>query len=53
MRASRPRLPILLATGYADRDLRTRLADDGLMRIIDKPFMPCEIKVALEQWEFA
>jgi signal transduction histidine kinase/CheY-like chemotaxis protein len=40
IRAVRPRLPIVLATGYAADDLRSRLAQDKHLQIVGKPFDP-------------
>src|SRR5579883_253433 len=40
IRALRPDLPIILATGYADEDLRRRFAADAQVEILAKPFDP-------------
>lgn len=36
IRALRPNLPIILATGYADEDVRCRFAEDAFLQIITK-----------------
>jgi signal transduction histidine kinase/CheY-like chemotaxis protein len=40
IRALRANLPIILATGYADEDVRRRFARDAFLQIITKPFDP-------------
>lgn len=40
IRAARPTLPIILATGYASEDLRQRFAHDAFLQIVGKPFDP-------------
>jgi DNA-binding NtrC family response regulator len=40
VRALRANLPVILATGYADEDVRRRFAQDAFLQIITKPFDP-------------
>jgi len=47
IRASRPCLPILLATGYAVDTVRERLAQDACLQVVSKPFDPNAITTAL------
>jgi signal transduction histidine kinase/DNA-binding response OmpR family regulator len=47
IRALRPSLPILLATGYADGAVRDRVSDDPLVAIIGKPFQAHDLQAAL------
>lgn len=47
LRALRPRLPIILATGYADEAVRTRFAATEDLRILVKPFGPHELTEAI------
>jgi CheY-like chemotaxis protein len=47
IRALRPNLPVILATGYADEDTRRRFANDELLRIVTKPFDPADLATIL------
>jgi CheY-like chemotaxis protein len=47
LRAVRPGLPILLATGYTSSLLRERLADERLVELLAKPFEPRHLQAAL------
>jgi signal transduction histidine kinase/DNA-binding response OmpR family regulator len=49
IRASRPDLPILLATGYEADTVRERLPQDGRLHVLPKPFDPNGIFDALEK----
>jgi signal transduction histidine kinase/DNA-binding response OmpR family regulator len=49
IRASRPELPIVLATGYADDDVRQRFEQDKRLLIVNKPFNPNEIMDAFRR----
>lgn len=50
IRASRPELPILLATGYGADTVRERIcAQDQHLDILGKPFAPEDIATALER----
>jgi DNA-binding response OmpR family regulator len=40
IRALRPDLPIILATGYASEDVRRQFAQDAFLQIVTKPFDP-------------
>lgn len=40
IRAMQPRLPIILATGYAGADVRKQHAHDGFVQVVGKPFDP-------------
>lgn len=40
IRRLRPRLPIILATGFADENIRREFSGDPLLRIMTKPFKP-------------
>jgi CheY-like chemotaxis protein len=43
----RSNLPGILATGYADEDVRRRFAQDAFLQIISKPFDPETLVAAL------
>lgn len=47
MRELRPDLPIILATGFANEDLRQRFASDGQVQILTKPFDPQKLIITL------
>jgi signal transduction histidine kinase/CheY-like chemotaxis protein len=47
IRAARPDLPIILATGYADEDVRRRFAGDDRLMVLSKPFEPERLSAAL------
>lgn len=49
IRALRPDLPILLATGYGTDTIRERLAQDARLQILSKPFDPDDIATALQR----
>jgi ActR/RegA family two-component response regulator len=49
LRALRPDLPIILATGYADDDIRQRLAPVARLQILTKPFASDDLMAALER----
>lgn len=40
IRALRPNLPIILATGYASESIRRQFANDAFLQIVSKPFDP-------------
>jgi signal transduction histidine kinase/CheY-like chemotaxis protein len=48
LRAMRPGLPVILATGYASEAVRQRFAQDVRTRIMAKPFDPAALLAALE-----
>jgi signal transduction histidine kinase/DNA-binding response OmpR family regulator len=50
IRAMRPTLPIILATGYAGDDVRRRFAQDPYLAIVTKPFDPESLMVTLAGW---
>jgi signal transduction histidine kinase/CheY-like chemotaxis protein len=50
IRATRPDLPIVLATGYADDNVRRRFALDDRLIILSKPFKPDSLSAALRQF---
>jgi signal transduction histidine kinase/CheY-like chemotaxis protein len=50
IRALRPNLPVVLATGYAGDDIRRRFADDRFLQIVTKPFNPATLMAALAQF---
>jgi signal transduction histidine kinase/CheY-like chemotaxis protein len=50
IRAARPDLPIVLATGYADDSVRSRFAQDDRLVILSKPFDPDELLAALRRF---
>jgi CheY-like chemotaxis protein len=43
IRESRPDLPIILATGYANEDVLRRFAKDKRLHVLTKPFNPTEL----------
>jgi signal transduction histidine kinase/CheY-like chemotaxis protein len=47
VRAVRPDLPIVLATGYADDSVRSRFAQDDRLVVLSKPFNPDELLAVL------
>jgi signal transduction histidine kinase/CheY-like chemotaxis protein len=47
IRAVRPDLPIVLATGYVNDGLRLRFAQDDRLIVLSKPFKPDELLAAL------
>jgi CheY-like chemotaxis protein len=49
IRAARPRLPIVLTTGYVDETVRRQVADDRMTIIVDKPYQPHDLGAALER----
>ena len=49
MRTTRPSLPVVLATGYADSSLRQRWSNASLVQILEKPYQQNDIKAALER----
>jgi CheY-like chemotaxis protein len=38
IRAARPELPIVIATGFSETEFGRRFQDDGRLRVIGKPF---------------
>jgi CheY-like chemotaxis protein len=40
IRAKQPRLPVILATGYAGEEIRQQFAQDEFLQIVGKPFDP-------------
>lgn len=50
IRASRPDLPILLATGYGTDTIHERLPQDARLQVVGKPFHPDGIAAALERF---
>jgi signal transduction histidine kinase/DNA-binding response OmpR family regulator len=50
IRAIRPDLPIVLATGYADDNLRRRFARDDRLIVLSKPFKPDSLSAALRRF---
>ncbi len=46
MRLLRPDLPVVLATGHADRSTRERVASLGAMQVLEKPFNGSDIEAA-------
>lgn len=50
LRASRPSLPVILTTGYADPALHRRFVADPLVQIIGKPFDPQALIIALTKF---
>lgn len=50
IRAIRPDLPIVLATGYADDNLRRRFARDDRLMVLSKPFKPDSLSSALRRF---
>jgi signal transduction histidine kinase/CheY-like chemotaxis protein len=53
VRALWPTLPVILATGYADEDVRRRFARDGFLQIVGKPFDPQTLLAALAKFGVA
>jgi CheY-like chemotaxis protein len=49
IRITRPRLPVVLATGYADNSLRQHWSRDSLVEILAKPYQPDDVKAALKR----
>jgi CheY-like chemotaxis protein len=47
MRRVRPRLPVILATGYADDAMRRRWSGDSFVEMLHKPFQPHDLEAAL------
>jgi signal transduction histidine kinase/CheY-like chemotaxis protein len=50
IRAARPDLPIVLATGDADDTLHRRFAQDDRLMILSKPFKPDSLSAALRRF---
>jgi len=50
IRASKPELPILQATGYGADTIRERLAQDARLQVLAKPFDPDGIAAALQRF---
>jgi signal transduction histidine kinase/CheY-like chemotaxis protein len=50
IRASKPDLPILLATGYGTNTIRERLAQDARLQVLAKPFDSDGIATALQRF---
>jgi CheY-like chemotaxis protein len=50
IRAIRPDLPIILATGYADDDVLCRFAQDDRLIVLSKPFNPDNLSTALRRF---
>jgi CheY-like chemotaxis protein len=48
LRAMHPRLPILIASGFIDADLRQRFAGDPHMSFVEKPYQTAQLRAALE-----
>ena len=48
IRARRPDLPVLVTSGYADADMRSRLQQYARVGFLAKPYSPGEIQQALE-----
>ena len=49
MRLTRPDLPVILASGYTDSDLRQRWSSAPLVQILQKPYQPNDVRAALER----
>jgi CheY-like chemotaxis protein len=47
LRALNPELPILIATGYSEKDMVDRFADDPLTGFLAKPYQVDELALAL------
>ena len=47
IRELRSDLPIILATGFANQDVRQRFASDGLVQVLTKPFDPQKLIITL------
>jgi DNA-binding response OmpR family regulator len=50
IRAVRPDLPIVLATGYADESVRSRFAQDARLAVLSKPFDSEELLATLQRF---
>jgi signal transduction histidine kinase/CheY-like chemotaxis protein len=50
IRATRPDLPIVLATGYAGDNLHQRFAQDARLAVLSKPFRPDSLLAALRRF---
>jgi signal transduction histidine kinase/CheY-like chemotaxis protein len=50
IRALRPTLPVILATGYASGDVRQRFTRDAFLQIVGKPFKPETLMAALARF---
>ena len=50
IRATRPDLPIILVTGYADHTLHERVLQDARVQIVGKPFQPSDVAAALKRF---
>jgi signal transduction histidine kinase/CheY-like chemotaxis protein len=50
IRTTRPDLPIVLATGYADDNVRRRFAQDDRLMVLSKPFKPDSLSAALRRF---
>ena len=46
MRVLRPDLPVVLATGHADRSTRERVTSLGAVQVLEKPFNGSDIEAA-------
>lgn len=49
IRASKPHLPLLLATGYGADTVKERLGQDACLQVLTKPFNPGDIATAFER----
>jgi len=47
LRARRPDLPIVVASGYDDPDIRRRFAHDGHITFMRKPYTQADLKRAM------
>ncbi len=50
IRAIRPKIPIIVTTGYDTNELRRKLRDDPLARILTKPYQPEMLSTILAEW---
>ena len=50
IRALRPKLPVILTTGYARDEVRARFADDPRLEILTKPFNASDVGSALQKF---
>lgn len=50
IRALRPKLPVILTTGYARDEVRARFADDPRLEILTKPFNATDVGSALQKF---
>jgi CheY-like chemotaxis protein len=48
LRAARPSLPIIIASGYSSNEVRRRFRDDSCTAFVDKPFSADQIQRALK-----